>query len=261
MSWRRVRAIVRRHWWTSRRSWPRLFDIFFWPTIEILVWGLVSLYLFQQAGASFAPGVLLGGMILWVLLNRAQEDLSVSVLEEAWSDNQLNLIGSPLSPLEYISGTLLIGLGKTLVAGLAMGLLAWLLYGYQLWSLGPTLLLAGVALILNGWALGLVAVGLILRHGRRVDVLAWGFSHLVQPLACAVYPVKVLPPALQVIAGLLPASHAFEASRAATAGDFAGLELLTAVVGGLVVLILAAAYARTGLERAREQGRLASLGE
>jgi ABC-2 type transport system permease protein len=156
---------------------------------------------------------------------------------------------------------MMVGALKTLVAGTAMAALAWTLYHYSLLDLGPTLVAAGVALIIFGWALGLVTVGLILRYGRRVDVLAWSFSALVQPLACAVYPVKVLPPTLQVVAGWLPASHAFEAARAATAGQLALQELAIALLGSLLALALAAAYARASLVRARQIGRLASLGE
>jgi ABC-2 type transport system permease protein len=115
--------------------------------------------------------------------------------------------------------------------------------------------------VIFGWALGLVSVGLVLRYGRRVDVLVWSFSHLVQPLACAVYPIKVLPPALQVIAGLLPAAHAFEASRAAISGEWAGQELIVALAGAVLYLLLGALYCQAGLARARQIGRLASLGE
>lgn len=261
MSWRRVRGVARRHWWTLKRSWPRMFDVFYWPTVEIIVWGLVTLYLLEQVGAEIVPGVFIGGMILWVMLYRAQEDLAVSVLEESWSENTINLVGSPLRPIEYLAGTMLVGCLKTLLSVVAMGALAWALYGYRLWELGPTLALAGLALVFSGWALGLIAVGLILRYGRRVDVLAWSFSHLVQPLACAVYPIKVLPPALQGVAALLPAAHAFEASRAATVGQFAAGELTLALSGGLIFLGLAAIYSRAGLERARSIGRLATLGE
>lgn len=261
MSWRRVRGVAMRHWLTLKRSWPRIFDVFFWPIVEITIWGLVTLYLLQQVGAEIVPGIFLGGMILWVLLYRSQEDLAVAVLEESWSENLLNLFASPLRPAEYLLGAMLVGFVKTLFAAGAMGTLAWLFYRYSLLELGPTLLLAGAALIIFGWALGLVTVGLIFRYGRRVDVLAWSFSHLVQPLACAVYPVKVLPPALQLVAGLLPASHAFEAARAALGGQFAGGELVLALAGSLAALALAALYCQRGLVRAREIGRLATLGE
>jgi ABC-2 type transport system permease protein len=261
LSARRIRGAARRHWWTLRRSWPRIFDVFFWPTVEVIVWGLVTVYLVQQVGAQISPAFFLGGMILWVVLYRAQEDLAVSVLEESWSDNAINLFGSPLRPVEYLAGAMLVGLFKTLLSAAAMALLAWTLYGYNLLALGPTLLPAIVALVLSGWTLGLLAVGLILRYGRRVDVLAWSFSHLVQPLACAVYPVKVLPPALQVVAGFLPPAHAFEATRAAVVGDLAAGELALAVVGSVITLGLAAVFCQAGLERAREIGRLASLGE
>lgn len=261
MSWRRVRGVARRHWWTLKRSWPRMFDVFFWPVVEILVWGLVTLYLLRQVGAEIVPGFFLAGMILWIVIYRSQEDLAVSTLEEAWSDNQINLVGSPLRPLEYLAGTMLTAFIKTCFAAAAMAVLAGVLYDYNLLELGPTLLPACIALVIFGWSLGLVAIGLILRYGRRVDVLAWSFSHLVQPLACAVYPVKVLPPALQLVAGLLPASHAFEASRAAANGEFAAGELAIALVGSIITLVLATRYCAAGLDRAREIGRLASLSE
>lgn len=221
----------------------------------------MTVYLVQQVGAQLSPAFFLGGMILWIVLYRAQEDLSVSVLEESWSDNAINLFGSPLKPVEYLAGAMLVGLVKTIFSAAAMALLAGVLYGYNLLAMGATLLPAIAALVLSGWSLGLVAIGLILRHGRRVDVLAWSFAHLIQPLACAVYPVKVLPPALQVLAGFLPASHAFEAARAATAGEFAAAELALALGGGIITLGLASLYCQAGLNRAREIGRLASLGE
>jgi ABC-2 type transport system permease protein len=261
VSWRRIRGAANRHWWTLRRSWPRIFDVFFWPTVEIIVWGLVTVYLVQQVGAQLSPAYFLGGMILWVVLYRAQEDLAVSVLEESWSDNAINLFGSPLKPAEYLAGAMLVGLVKTILSAAVMALLGWALYRYNLLAMGATLLPAIAALVLSGWSLGLVAIGLILRHGRRVDILAWSFAHLIQPLACAVYPVKVLPPALQLLAGFLPASHAFEAARAASGGEVATTELVLAFLGSLVTLGLAAIYCQVGLNRAREIGRLASLSE
>ncbi len=106
-----------------------------------------------------------------------------------------------------------------------------------------------------------MTVGLILRFGRQVDVLAWSFAILFQPIVCAVYPLRVLPPAMQVVAGLLPPTHIFEAVRAAAAGTPDPVELLIGLVGGLVALGLALVYYWTGVTYARAQGRLASTGE
>ena len=102
---------------------------------------------------------------------------------------------------------------------------------------------------------------MILRYGRQVDVLAWSFAVLFQPLVCAVYPLNVLHPALQVVAGLLPPTHIFEAVRAASAGTPNPTELLVGFVGGLVALAGALAFYLSSLKYARENGRLASAGE
>ncbi|MCC7104591.1 MAG: ABC transporter permease [Chloroflexi bacterium] len=261
MRLRRIKGVARRQWLTLRHSLPRAFDVFYWPIVEVIVWGLVTVYLLAQVGATFLPSVFLSGMILWIVLYRAQEDLAVAVLEESWAGNVLNLFGSPLEPLEYVFGSFLVGLVKTALAAGAMSLLAWALYGFQIWSLGVSLIGVLVALILSGWALGMVVIGLILRYGRRMDVLAWSFAHLVQPLSCAVYPVKVLPPVLQALAGLLPSAHAFEAARAAVAGQPDWRETTIAIASGVLALLLAGWYAQRGLVRAREMGRLASVGE
>jgi len=199
-------------------------------------------------------------MILWSML-RAQEDLAIAFLEESWSQNLPNLFSTPLHPLEYFLASALVGAIKVALAGLAVTTLAAVFYGFALWEIGPTLIAAIPGLVAFGWAMGLVTVGLILRYGRQVDVLAWSFAILFQPLVCAVYPLRILPPAMQVVAGLLPPTHIFEAVRAAAAGTPDPTELAIGFVGGLIALGLALVYYWTGITYAREHGRLASTGE
>lgn len=261
MSRRRIFGVALRQWLTLRRSLPRLFDVFYWPILEVVLWGLVTQYLLTQAGATFAPGLLIGGMILWTLLHRASEDLSISFLEESWSQNLANLFASPLHPLEYLLGAALVGALKVLVAGAAVAGLGALFYGYGVWELGPTLLGAVPALVAFGWALGLITMGLTLRYGRQVDVLAWSFTIVFQPLVCAVYPLRVLPPEAQIVAALLPPTHVFEAARAAAAGTPDPGQLLIGLAGSLVALGLGCLYYWTGLTYARSEGRLSSVGE
>ena len=62
------------------------------------------------------------------------------------------------------------------MAAAAVSVLASVFYGFGMWQIGPTLLGAMPALVMFGWAMGLVTVGLILRFGRQVDVLAWRFA-------------------------------------------------------------------------------------
>lgn len=261
MSHRRIMAIALRQWLTLRHSIPRLFEVFYWPILEVVLWGLVTQYLLQQSGGTFAPSLLIGGMILWSMLHRAQEDMAIAFLEESWSQNLPNLFATPLQPLEYFVASAIVGAIKVAGAAIAVTGLAALFYGFALWEIGPTLLGAIPGLVAFGWAIGLVTVGLILRFGRRVDVLAWSFAILFQPIVCAVYPLKVLPPAMQVVAGLLPPTHIFEAVRAAAAGTPDPVELMIGLVGGVIALGLALVFYWTGVTYARAEGRLASTGE
>ena len=37
---RRVGAMMLRYWYLLRSSWPRLLDLVYWPTVQMLTWGL-----------------------------------------------------------------------------------------------------------------------------------------------------------------------------------------------------------------------------
>ena len=78
---------------------------------------------------------------------------------------------------------------------------------------------------------------------------------------CAVYPLTVLHPSLQLVAGLLTPTHIFEAVRAASAGDPNPIELLIGLCGSAVALGLLLVYYIVSLSYARRTVRLASAGE
>ncbi len=47
----------------------------------------------------------------------------------------------------------------------------------------------------------------------RMQAFAWAIIPILQPLTAALFPVKVLPPPLQVFAYLFPCTYVFEAAR------------------------------------------------
>lgn len=67
--WLRVSALVLRYLYLYRRSLARAGEVFFWPVMDLLVWGFVSTYLASLAGAR-AVTFLIGAMILWDVLYR-----------------------------------------------------------------------------------------------------------------------------------------------------------------------------------------------
>jgi len=210
----RIFAIALRHLYLYKRSPSRLMEIFYWPLLDLLVWGFITIYLEQFRGTlpNFVA-FFLGALILWDILYRCQQGISVSFLEEVWSRNLLNLFVSPLRPGEYLIATMLISVFKLLSAAVITVVLAWLMYSFNVFLIGFALIPFVLNLILMGWAIGILTTTLILRYGQKAEILAWGLAFLFQPVSAVFYPVSVLPVFLQKIAWFIPATHVFEGMR------------------------------------------------
>lgn len=259
----RIWAVLLRHLYLYPKSASRLMEIFYWPVLDLLVWGFLTVYLQKNPGAlPHWTAFLLGAMILWDILFRSQQAVCISFLEEVWSRNLLNLFASPLSAGEFLAATMILSFVKFLLAAtVATGLAAWL-YGFNLLVLGVYLVPLAGNLIVMGWAIGIVTTAIILRYGERAEVLAWGIALLVQPFAAVFYPVSVLPDLLRPVALSIPATHVFEGMREVIlTGRMSAKALLAAT--GLNALYLGAALALFAwmFHLARVQGRLTKLGE
>ncbi len=260
MKFHRVSAIIQRQLYLYKRSIPRLAEVFFWPLLDLFVWGFVTLYLRDFPIPKFVS-FFLGALILWDILFRAQQGISVSFLEEIWSKNLPNLFVSPLRPAEFLAGLVSISVVKVLLAGGVGALLAWLFYSYNLFLLGMALVPFVLNLMVMGWAIGIVTMATILRFGQEAEMMAWGLAFLVQPFSAVFYPVSVLPKWLQPISLLMPSSHVFEGMRAVIeTGRVAPGSLLLAMGLNVVYFSLAVALFYRNLRVARERGLLIRSG-
>ena len=262
-SWRRVWGLMYRHIALYRRSWPRLLELAYWPTLQMCIWGFTSSFLLTQSGgtAVMAAGALLGGVLLWEVALRSQMGVAVSFLEEVWSRNLGHVFVSPLRPWELLAGLVGMSVLRMLVGVLPAVLLAFVLYAFNLFALGPVVVLFFANLMVMGWWVALGVVSLILRHGAGAEALAWSVLFGLTPFSAVFYPVSVLPAAIQPIALALPASHVFEGMRAALQGVPQWDHLAWAF--GLNLLWMAAAlllFARQ-FRQARLRGALLSIGE
>ncbi|HHN66331.1 MAG TPA: ABC transporter permease [Nitrospirae bacterium] len=211
---KRIWAVVLRQTYLYRRSLPRLLEVFYWPMVDLLLWGFVSLYL-QRASADIPDFVIyfIGALILWDILFRAQQGISVSFLEDMWARNLVNIFASPLKIQEYIVGLLFISILKVTIAFVVMSSLAWLFYSFSIFKLGVALIPLVLNLMAMGWAVGIFTMALILRFGQEAEVLAWAVAFLFMPFSAVFYPVDTLPPLLQKIALFIPSAHVFEGMR------------------------------------------------
>jgi ABC-2 type transport system permease protein len=248
----RVAAIAKRHWWVLKRSPHRSFDIILWPVVDTVTFGSLAIaYQSDQTRAFYV----LAGVVLWHVLYQAQIAVSAGFLEETWSRNLLSLMVSPVSEGEYILGTGLFGLLKLLLGVGGVALTALLCYSFNVTALGLGLLPVVTLLLLCGWVIALLVIGIVLRFGTGAEALVWGILFVLMPLSGTFFPVSALPGVFRPIAQALPTTHAFTAARELVdGGPFPWDELLLSA--GLTVVAGAAAlwYVTSMLRMFRRRG-------
>lgn len=263
MNPRVISALALRYLFLYTRSWVRIIELVFWPFVDLLVWGYLTIFIQQQTAGEFPSFItfLIGAMILWDVLFRAQQAVSISFLEDIWTRNLLNIFAAPIRVSEFLGATFLVGLIRVVVTAVLLTALALLLYQFNLLALKLSLIPFFANLLVFGWALGMISTALIMRWGQAAESLAWAVPFLIQPLAAVFYPVSVLPKMLQPLAWAIPCTHVFEGMREALATGTVSWERFAAATGlNLVFLFAAGSFFAWMYRRARDKGLLTKLG-
>jgi ABC-2 type transport system permease protein len=261
---RRIWGLMFRHLALFRHSWPRLLELVYWPVLQLCIWGFTASFLATRAGspAALVGSGLLGGVLLWEVALRSQMGMSITFLEEIWSRNLGHVFVSPLRPAELVASLIGMSFFRMMAGVLPAALLAWALYAFNLFALGPVLVLFFANLMVMGWAVALGVVSLILRHGAGAEALAWSVLFGLTPFSAVFYPVSALPAVIQPIAWIVPASHVFEGMRAALHdGTVAWDQLGWAVILNLAWLVAGCLVFHRQFQIARTRGALLSIGE
>lgn len=263
MKLHRINALITRHLYLYKRSLARVMEIFYWPFLDLVIWGFITMYLLRFKGE--IPGAVtwfLGALILWDILFRAQQGITISFLEEIWARNLLNLFASPLKPSEFLAATVVLSIFKVAAVSIVMVVAALVFYDYNMFKIGLALIPFVLSLIMTGWVIGVLTTSLIMRFGQEVEVLAWGMVFLFQPISCVFYPMEVLPPWLQAIAWANPAAHVFEGMRAVLLeGAWPIVHLIWAFGLDLVYLTLMVGFFHYMFNSCKEKGLLVRIGE
>lgn len=251
-SWRRVFAVVRRQGLVQYRNPGMWFLLFVLPVVDAVLFASIGV----AYGDSDGPvRVLFTGIMLFHLVWQLTLAGSLGFLEEVWSRNVLNLFTTPLRELEYAVSLLVVGLLRTVVAVGMIGAVGGGLYALDPTSAGWVLAPAAAVLLLFGWAVALLVVGLTLQYGDSAEVFSWGTLVLLMPLSGVFYPVEALPGVLQGIARAIPLTRAFDATRVGIeGGSVAAGDLAVASAGSAVAVALAFWFVLRQLRRFREQG-------
>ena len=262
-AWVRIWAMVLRHYYLIRGSWPRLLELIYWPALQMTLWGFITLFFETHSSwVAEAAGILISAVLLWDVMFRGQISLFLSFIEEIWSRNLGHLFVSPLRPGEMIMALLLVSLVRTLIGVGGAAILAIILFDVSVFELGVPLAAFFANLIIMGWSLGLIVSGLVLRFGQGAESLGWAAIFLVQPVSGVYYPISVLPNWLQPIATAIPSTHVFEGLRAILIDETFRIDLLLNAAALNLIFVTTSVFIFFAILRyARIHGQLLQLGE
>jgi ABC-2 type transport system permease protein len=262
MNFYTIQALVTRYVLLYTRNPVRLVELFFWPVVQLLIWGFVTTFLQQQGEGVFPRAItfLIGAIILWDALFRSQQGVAISFLEDVWTRNLLNVFAAPVRMTEYLTATFVVGFLRVLVTGALLVLIAWFGYAFNLFQFEWSLIAYYGNLMLFGWSLGILAIAIVLRWGHGAESLAWAIPFMVQPVGAVFYPVASLPSWLQPVSLAMPPAHVFEGMRAAVlTGHTPWQPLLTAIVLNIGYMLVAGAIFALTLRAARNRGLLVKV--
>ena len=116
MSLTRMYGLFLRHFYLITRSFPRVLDLVYWPTIQIFLWGFISKF-FTLSSSYFenTVGIILSAAILYDFLFRSSISFNMLFLEEIWSRNLTNLFVEHLKISEIIIALTFTALLRTLI--------------------------------------------------------------------------------------------------------------------------------------------------
>lgn len=214
MSFQRIFAVMLRQFYLIKGSFSRVFPIFAWIAVDMILWGFLTRYLnaVTASGFDFVP-VLLGAVLFWDFFIRIMQGVTMAFFEDVWSRNFLNIFATPMLISEYVGGLILSSIGTSIIGLVVMLTIAVGCFKLSLIIYGLAALPFVLILFLFGIALGIFASAVVLHFGPASEWFIWPIPALISPFVGVLYPVSTLPQWMQGISRILPPSYVFEALR------------------------------------------------
>ena len=263
MNLTRIFGLFLRHFYLITRSFPRILDLIYWPSIQITLWGFISnFFATHSAYYNNAVGVILTCAILYDFLFRTSIGFNMLFLEEIWSRNFTNLFIATIKISEIIFSLVFTALIRALIGLIPAILLTSPLFGISLLDLGIYLFFLFLSLYAFGVTLGLLVSAGLLRFGPSFENIAWSTMFLLAPFGCIYYPIEILPEIFQKIAYSLPLVYIFEEARNILINQTVNYQnILNAFYLNVIYLVIAISLFYYSFGQARKRGTLINIGE
>lgn len=256
MNFNRVNAMFLRYLINMRHNYDRLADMFYWPAMELFIWGLTGLYLAQlNSNSSQYLFVILNGLVFWIVIWRAQYEITTNLLAELWDRNIINIFSTPLKVREWIAAFMIFGLMKTIISLIFSAILAFIFYKYNIFAYGLYLIPFLASLLLTGWAGGFFVAAFLIRFGMKIQTIAWAGIVIIVPFSAIYYPLSILPDWVQIVGKFIPSTYIFEGLRELLfTGNLSIDKLLISFALNIFYLVLSIWFFVTMFRKSRNLG-------
>ena len=263
MSLNRIIGLFLRHFFLIKSSLPRILDLIYWPTIQIILWGFISKFFTAYSDYyNNTVGVILTCAILYDFLFRSSISFNMLFLEEIWSRNFTNLFIAPMRISEIITALVGTALIRTLIGLVPAILITSPLFGISILQLGVPLFFLFLSLYIFGITLGLFVSSGLLRYGPAFENIAWSSLFLLAPLGCIYYPIEILPDFFQNVARGLPLVYIFEEARSILVNQVVNYSnIKNAFLLNAIYLFVGISLFYYSFSQARKKGSLINIGE
>ncbi|MCL5436843.1 MAG: ABC transporter permease [Candidatus Dependentiae bacterium] len=211
MKWHRIWAMTLRHLRQLSRDFNETLSIFFWPFINILLFGFIGLWMARDMNDPTRQLQLLAGIMVLQIINRSTISTALCLFDELRSRNLTNLFASPLTLQEWIVASCLKGLITCGILFAFCGLVIKLIFNINVLAVGLWFIPIIVLALLSSLSLGFVAIAVLLRWGMDGNSVIWMVAQLFNIVSGALYPIAIIPQALQTVAYYLPFVYQFDA--------------------------------------------------
>lgn len=208
-------AIVLRYLRLLRRDISSLLFSFYWPLLDVLMWGFMGTWMQSSQSNEFHnyQMVALLGILLWGVAARGANVMGMAFMEEIWSGNIVNLFSLPIRTSEWMLGMIFYTLIMTCMVTAFSMFLIYCLYHVSMLSLFSSFIVYVPPLIFSGIWFGFMFLQIVVLQGKRAIELGFIAAWFLLPFSGAYYPISVLPQWAQLVSRCIPMSYVFEGMR------------------------------------------------
>lgn len=252
----RIFAVVKRHLYVMFRDMRVLSQDIYWPIMDLMLWGFMTQAMVSKYQLDpYFFYTMIASVGLWQVFLRSTLEVSVSMLEEIWSRNLVNLFSTPLLLSEWICAIAVLATIRTVSTVMIAICAIKLFFSWSLFNVGWVLIPCSLNLLLFGLSIGFMTAAFLICYGKQADALAWMMGWFCAPFSTIYCPLETLPIWMQKVSLALPMFYTYSALAKAVRGQsIAWNDLIIAFGLNILYLVFSILLFQFLFEQSRKKG-------